>query len=168
MLDRKKERGWFPLAGEEYSLGKIPPTSPGATSKMNPSEKPLLLKTRDGNWVLLCGNNGRVQVNGLPPPAGVRTLRHKDRIHVQGVGTVFLSTETLPQVEPFPTDKTGGQCPRCCKPIAEKDRAVCCPGCGIWYHQHGRSPCWDLGPSCLLCPQDTDLASGFRFVPDAL
>lgn len=168
MLDDEEEWGFFPLAGEEVSLGKIPPSPPDATSKTKLSEKPLLLRARDDSWVLLCGDDGRVQINGLPPAAGVRALRHKDRIQVQGVGTVFLSTENLPQVEPFPGAKARGQCPRCCKPIAEGSPAVCCPGCGVWYHQSDDYPCFSLAPTCIFCPQETDLEAGFRFVPEAL
>jgi hypothetical protein len=109
----------------------------------------------------------RLRLNGLPVPLGLAVLEDRDEIRVPGV-TAWYSTELRAQVEPFPESTARGFCPRCKQAIATASHAVVCPQCGVWHHQSAELPCWLYAPTCALCPQPTELESGFRWTPGEL
>lgn len=126
-------------------------------------------------WVLIGARHSRVRVNGDSVATGIRVLRDRDEIQVDG-RRLYFSTETLARVVPFaddPPSRSSGEararavpCGRCRGPIAAAADAVKCPACGIWHHQSAELPCWRYADTCAACPQPTDLDAGFRWTPD--
>lgn len=134
---------------------------------------PLEVRCPDRQWVLLAASQERVLVNGQPLVSGIRTLRDRDELVLDG-GRMYFSTEDHPAVVPFaapgndPARKT--LCARCKAPVAEGSPAVRCPGCGAWHHQDEESerPCWTYAATCALCSQPTPFAQEFQWSPAEL
>jgi hypothetical protein len=130
-----------------------------------------LLRSRsaDGErWLVMCAARASVRLNGVLLRAGIRVLRDRDELQVDGFGRVYFSTEQLARVEPFAPGERAAVCPRCKQAIAAGSPAVCCPQCGVWYHQSDEFPCWTYAPRCVLCPQPTALDAGYRWTPEGL
>lgn len=120
-------------------------------------------------WVLVCGREPAVRVNGLLLQTGIQVLADRDEIAVEGKEPVFFSTETLARAETFQGGEAEVLCPRCKRPLEDGARVVKCPLCGLIYH-HGSerdSDCWTYGPSCC-CGQTTAMDAGFRWTPDEM
>lgn len=124
-----------------------------------------LIGPPDG-WALISGDP-TVRVNGSPLPLGIALLDDRDEISLPD-RTVWFSTETQPQVEPFPESDARGFCPRCKLPIESASPSVRCPACGLWHHASDTLPCWTYAPTCTACAQETALDAGFRWTPEDL
>ena len=123
-------------------------------------------------WVLIATTVVRVCVNGRPLLTGLRALRDRDEIRVDGSEPVFFSSERLAHVEPYPGGSASAHCPRCKLELIRDSPAVKCPSCAVWYHQDPdpprELPCWLYSPTCPMCSQSTDLESGFRWTPEGI
>jgi hypothetical protein len=160
----------FPLAGCPTSLAERPPRVLAGAPDGVPEDAGVLLLRCAGagspEWLLLTRPGVEVQVNGLPLALGIRRLGDRDEIWVRGVGTFHFSVEELAAVESFQGAEQAIFCPRCRQEIAPGTAAVRCPCCGVWHHQHDELPCWSYAEHCALCPQVTDLESGYRWIPE--
>jgi hypothetical protein len=116
-------------------------------------------------WVLI--GSAAVHVNGTSLDTGIRVLRDRDELRVDGHRT-FFSTELLPEVVSFPGGGRPTFCPRCKLEIASLSPAVCCPQCSVWHHQAEELPCWTYGEHCTMCDQPSALDAGFRWTPEGL
>ena len=116
-------------------------------------------------WVLIAPLSARV--NGAPLDAGIRVLRDRDELRVDGHRR-FFSTETLATVASFPGGDRAVFCPRCKLQIAPESAAVRCPRCGVWHHQSEELPCWTYAERCTLCDQSSRLDAGFGWTPEDL
>ena len=169
----KGEWGIAPLAGTAFALTREA-ERPVRARKDGPRESDVatLLRRpgRDGKptWVLLSLGGG-LRVNGCPLPAGMRVLRDRDSLHVEGVGHLFFSTESLASIEPY-SGPEGLRCARCRQLMVRERPAVQCPACGIWHHQDAEKQllCWTYAPRCARCDQPTDLDAGYRWTPEEL
>ena len=123
---------------------------------------------RSAPWMLLAPPESGVRINNAPLENGVRILADRDAIRAGDLPTMYFSTERLARVEPF----SGGEdvfCPRDKTLISEGDPSVCCPRCGVWFHEHEGKGCWSYSDTCALCDQHTDLNSAtYRWTPGAL
>jgi hypothetical protein len=165
------------LAGDGFALTHDPARpvrTRAAASGADGQDVAALIRRpgRDGkgSWVLLALHDG-LRVNGYPLPVGMRVLRDRDSLHIDGVGHLFFSSEDLAIVEPY-SGAAGLRCARCKRLIDQGDPAVHCPNsnCGLWYHQMPEKdlPCWTYAPKCARCPQPTDLSTGYRWTPEEL
>ncbi len=118
------------------------------------------------SWVLLAGARADVRVNGIRVSAGIISLRDRDEIRVAGDGPFFYSTERLALTEPFPSSGPAAFCPRCRQQIKPGHSSVRCPGCGVWHHMSEDLPCWQYGPTCVLCDQTSSPDAGYRWTPE--
>ncbi len=171
MQTESKRWGYYTLSATAFSLETLPPSTLDATPSAAGDDSRggvLLTRASQDEWVLMTGKARRAWVNGVPATLGIRVLDHQDRITIDGVGTTFLSTETLPCIESFPEDIGPRQCPRCRLAVEVGRPAVLCPGCAIWYHESEEFPCFTCTSTCVFCPQETALDTGFRWIPEAL
>ncbi len=168
-LSVEDQRAVFPLTGEAFSLSTHPPRRICAPSSKDALNGVSLLRVENPDgamWVIVAGADRTVHVNEFPLALGIRVLSDRDRIWVSNVGTFFFSTETLAAVEPFPGAEQKIFCPRCKLEIEKGRAAVKCPQCSRWHHQHTEMECWIYTKHCALCPQPTDLDTGYRWTPD--
>lgn len=114
-----------------------------------------------------------VRVNGQPVPGGFRVLEHRDEILV-GAARYFFSAQSVPVLTVF-RHAEGARlptCPVCRGPIRDGDQAVCCPGCGRWFHQldaageRREKHCWTYAPTCRFCSQPTTLTEDALWRPE--
>ena len=122
-------------------------------------------RTEPDVWVVI--GSPTVHANGVPLDAGIRVLRDRDELRVDGHRT-FFSTETLATVASFPGGDRAVFCPRCKLQIAPESAAVRCPRCGVWHHQSEELPCWTYAERCTLCDQASRLDAGFGWTPEDL
>lgn len=131
---------------------------------------------RDGmrRWVLMVARQASALINGRPCPAGIRALRDRDELVVEG-GRLYFSSEEMAAIVPFPgrEDEGAGRgpcCARCKGPLAKGGPAVRCPACGSWHHQDeaAQRPCWTYVASCAVCSHATAFAPEFRWSPEHL
>ena len=115
-------------------------------------------------WILV--GPASVRVNGVPLDTGIHVLRDQDELRV-GASRAFFSTETLPTIVPFPSERPK-VCPRCKLDILPGTPAVGCPQCRIWHHQSEEYPCWTYNTTCTNCDQPTALEADFRWSPELL
>jgi len=119
-------------------------------------------------WVLLAGRASDVRINGADLVLGIRALRDKDEVSVDG-HRLFFSTEQLACVTPFPGAEQPAFCPRCKQRLERADLAVKCPRCQAWHHQSEKFPCWTYDSTCALCQhQLTALDAGYSWTPEDL
>jgi hypothetical protein len=119
-------------------------------------------------WVLLAGRATDVRVNGADLVLGIRALRDKDEVSVDG-HRLFFSTEQLACVTPFPGSEQPAFCPRCKQRLERADLAVKCPRCHAWHHQCQKFSCWTYESTCALCQhQLTALDAGYSWTPEEL
>lgn len=162
----------LPLEADAFLMTTNPPrpmSSARATDE-SVSKVVLLCDRREGkdSWVLISNQERDVRVNGVSLTLGVRVLRDRDEIFVEGVGHLYFSTESLARVEFFAGVRQALYCPRCKQEVKGETEAVKCPQCGVWYHQSEELPCWAYSETCALCPQLTDLDAGYRWTPEGL
>jgi len=126
-------------------------------------------------WALVAPKGKDVLVNGIPLIAGLRVLRDRDEILLQGMPRMYFSSERLARKEPFPGGGKPFICPRCKLEVEKGQEAVQCPNCGVWHHQvdeqtekEGNLPCWTYAERCAMCHHSTDLAAGFRWMPEVI
>ncbi len=119
------------------------------------------------DWVVLAGRDSRVRLNGVPVALGLAALRHRDELCFDGGAPLYFSTERVASVERYEASDSP-RCPRCTLGIEAGDSYVCCPRCGVLYHQGRTRKCWTYAEFCALCPHSTDLAAGLRWSPDVL
>ncbi len=117
-------------------------------------------------WALISGPARSVSVGGRPVLLGIRVLSDRDEIRVEGVGTMFFSTEILARVESFPHADREFFCARCKLRLEPGVASVRCPGCGVWHHEAEDRACWTYAPGCAMCGHATDLEAGFGWTPD--
>jgi hypothetical protein len=147
--------GPFPLAAKETSVSGGPAW--------------LIVAETGGPpvWGLIVSDRSDVRVNGQKPPAGLAVLSDRDEIRISAAEPLYFSTETLAAVVPFPGLERAVFCGRCRQPIESGAPAVCCPRCGIWFHQAANTlPCWTYSDQCSLCGKPTSLDAGFSWVPE--
>jgi hypothetical protein len=169
----KDEWGIAPLNGEQFVLTREA-AHPIRVRANGPRQSDVgLLVRRPGHdgkesWLLLSLGNG-LHVNGSPLPCGMRVLRDRDNLHVEGAGHLFFSTERLARVEPY-SGPEGLKCGRCRRPMEPGRPAVLCPNCTLWHHEdpERRRRCWTYTAHCARCPQPTDLDAGYRWTPEEL
>ncbi len=152
------EWAWLPLASSY-----VPFRRPGGR------EPWAALIEADGQWAVIASSAADVRVNGLPLDLGVRALDDRDELRINEDGDkrhFFFSSERETAVEPFPGAEREVICLRCRQPIEKDDPAVRCPGCGAWYHQSDRYPCFTYSTSCPRCGGETALGAGFRWTPE--
>ncbi len=168
-LSVEDQRAVFPLEGAAFSLSAHPPRRIPAPPCKEALGGVALLRVEkpDGAvWVIVAGTDQTVHVNEFPLALGIRVLSDRDRIWVSNVGAFFFSTETLATVEPFPGAEQKIFCPRCKLEIEEGCTSVKCPQCSRWHHQSEEMKCWTYTRHCALCPQPTDLDTGYRWMPE--
>ena len=108
-----------------------------------------------------------VRVNGAPLDVGIRVLRDRDELRVDGC-RVYFSTESLAELVPFPGADRPVFCARCKLEISAGTPAVRCPACTVWHHQTDRLPCFTYRETCSTCPQPSALDAGYRWSPEEL
>lgn len=116
-------------------------------------------------WALISSHRSDVRVNGAPVTAGMRVLADRDEIRIDGE-VQYFSTESLAEVVPLPATERTLFCGRCRLKIETGSPAVCCPSCGISFHQSGHLPCWTYSERCAFCSQETSLDAGFAWTPE--
>lgn len=162
----------LPLEANAFLLTTNPPRPLPCTSDTDESVSRIVLlrDRREGkdSWVLISGVERDVRINGMSLALGVRVVSDKDEIFVEGVGSLYFSTESLAHVESFKGALQMLYCPRCKQEVKAETPAVKCPQCGVWYHQSEELPCWAYAETCALCPQLTDLDAGYRWTPEGL
>jgi len=129
----------------------------------------LLIRADAGGlpaWALIASPDSAVRVNSRALPAGLYVLADRDEIRTGDGIQYFFSTESLATVVAFPGAERPVYCGRCREPIEAGAPAVCCPGCGIWYHQSEELPCWTYAEKCNFCPSPTALNNGFSWTPE--
>jgi hypothetical protein len=163
-----------PLVGDALHLplrheghGAVAPTGTVA-----PPDRPasvLRVSGGDGEYWLLAGSES-VRVNGLPLLAGIRVLRDRDEIRVDGDPPVYFSTEKLARVECFPGAARPTFCARCKVEIEVGSAAVQCPNCGVWCHETEELNCWSYpeARTCPLCDHRNSLDATYRWTPASL
>ena len=139
-------------------------------------EQALLVPYRNGNkeeWAVIprAGRN-RVLVNGYPVVA-LHVLRHKDQIHLKGTPRILYSSETLPEVQPYPEGLDPVRCGLCTRPIHEGQMVVRCPSCRTYFHEAetasgGSLHCWTYAEHCRVCHTSTALERSYEWTPEDL
>ncbi|HEY7545043.1 MAG TPA: hypothetical protein VID27_09185 [Blastocatellia bacterium] len=168
-LSVEEQRAVFPLESGAFSLSSYPPRPVFAPQDEGALGGVTLLKVEnpDGDlWVVVAAADQTVHVNEFPLALGIRVLADRDRVWVSNVGTFYFSTETLARVEAFPGAEQKIFCPRCKLEIEEGCQSVKCPQCSRWHHQSNEMGCWTYTKHCALCPQPTDLNTGYRWMPE--
>jgi|SRR5579859_2971833 len=160
-----------PLRNDYHVLSPIPRDPVRALRAVRPDNIGVLLgryKSQAGgeNWILNCAAKAQVRVNGHPVYLGTRTLKNRDEIVLAGKSRFYFSTEELAVVVAFPGATEPVFCARCKDPIVKDSLAVCCPACGRWCHQTGKTLCWTYEPTCPMCDQPTALDTGYRWTPE--
>jgi hypothetical protein len=117
-------------------------------------------------WCLYCSTPGTVRVSSVPVLTTLSVLRHRDLVTMPGGSHFYFSTESLPQVVPFPGSSQEAVCPRDHQPIQENTPAVQCPRCHTWYHQTDDCPCYTYAETCASCKGHTTLEAAFEWVPE--
>lgn len=117
------------------------------------------------SWYLLSPAGANVRVNGESVFLGSRAVHHRDEILIEGE-RFFFSTEKLAAIEPLPDMGHTVHCARCKQAAPAGGPAVCCPGCGAWFHQNGEYGCWTYDEKCSLCGFSTALGGGYQWTPD--
>ena len=113
----------------------------------------------------MAGAGTEVRVNGIAVAGGLRVLADRDEVVVHGERRYF-STEQLAEAVPCPARNAALECARCRQAIEAGSRAVRCPRCGVWHHESVALPCWTYADTCAVCPQPTDLSTGYRWTPE--
>jgi hypothetical protein len=116
-------------------------------------------------WALISSAGADACVNGAPLTAGLRILADRDEIRVEGEVRYF-SAESLAVVVPLPAAGRTLYCARCRLEIEVGSPAVCCPTCGVWYHERPNLPCFTYSERCAFCPQKTARDTGFAWFPE--
>lgn len=160
----------MPLEADGFVLTTNPPRALRNKADESVSSVLLLREQREEEdaWVLICGRERDVRVNGVALLLGVRVVGHRDEISVDGGRKFYFSTETLARIETFPGALQTLYCPRCKQSVEREAPAVRCPQCRVWYHQSEELPCWSYSETCALCPQPTALDAGFRWTPEGV
>jgi hypothetical protein len=165
------------LDGARFDLAADSIRPAGDCSQAAPGgQTALLIRVDTGGskvWALIAPADCDIRVNSRAASAGIRVLADRDEIRINGVAQYF-STETLAAVEAFPGTGRAVFCGRCRQKIEAGTPAVCCPGCGIWYHQDEsaslaeseRLPCWTYTEKCAFCGHPTALETGFAWTPE--
>lgn len=117
-------------------------------------------------WVLVTGARHSVMVNGAAVSAGICVLNSRDEIRCPDGRVFVFSAERLASVQPFPGRDRPIGCARCTSEIEPSTPAVCCPACGVWYHEHGEYPCWTSVPFCQACGHATPFSGGACWTPE--
>ena len=117
------------------------------------------------SWVLMTAAGIDARVNGVAAAEGLRVLADRDEIVVHGERRYF-SAERLAEVVPCPARDPALGCARCQQAIEAGSQAVRCPRCGVWHHESAGLPCWTYADTCAVCPQPTDLSTGYRWMPE--
>jgi Zn finger protein HypA/HybF involved in hydrogenase expression len=161
----------MPLNGRPVDVSVYPPRVMQEDFRLGRGAPAVLIRSSAGDpvWALVATGDADVRVNGFAPIAGLRVIQDRDEIRTALSEPLFFSTETLARVEEFAATERAIFCGRCRLPIQDKQMAVRCPKCGIWYHQmpEENSPCWTYAPNCGFCTQSTALDEGFNWVPEA-
>jgi hypothetical protein len=151
VCDMAMARLWYDDGGAWTAV------TPDAVSRLHPS---------GDAWVLF--GDVAARLNGAALAAGIRVLRDRDEIVVDG-WRAFFSTESPPVVAPF-----GGAapvaCPRCRLDVTPGTPSVACPRCRIVHHESPADelPCWSYAPLCAMCDCETALDAGPRWTPEGL
>ena len=168
------DAGWDArkLTGRQFALAATgtPQFAVGETLAGGSGEKAAWLISADAGgspiWALVASQKSGVRVNGRVPPAGLCVLAERDEIRIEGGPRYFFSRELLATVEEFPGSERAVFCGRCRQPIEVGTPSVCCPNCGIWFHQTAGLPCWTYAETCSFCGKPTSLDAGFSWVPE--
>lgn len=162
----------LPLEADAFVLTTNPPSPVRNLSGTSESVSKVVLlrqlRAEEISWVLVSGRERDVRLNGVQLVLGVQRVADRDEINIEGIGTLYFSTESLARIEPFPGAEQSLYCPRCKQLVESGNSAVKCPQCRTWYHQSEELPCWSYSETCALCPQPTDLKAGFRWTPEEL
>lgn len=155
------------LSGAALDLAEVSCNPARAGTAMRPGSARLIRADAGGakTWALVAPIGSCVRVNSHALPAGLCVLADRDEIRI-GAETSYFTTETLAAVEKFPGADRPVFCGRCRQPIVAGALAVCCPGCGIWYHQDADLPCFTYTEKCAFCGHATALDAGFAWVPE--
>ena len=136
----------------------------------------VLVSFQDGSrsqYILVSQDGEKTQVNGEPLVGGLRVLRHRDELLVEG-DRLYFSAQTTPVVEAYQHqgDAKPPRCPICRAEIKDGDLVVRCPGCTRVYHQstgvEGQDdrPCWTYCRTCKFCEHPTSLTGEDAWQPD--
>lgn len=159
----------LPLEAGSFNLAQEIPRacSPGTGAFSNKDVLLTAVADEGGeSWVLVAASGADVRVNGTRLSLGIRCLRDRDEIRVEGREPFYFSTERLAAVEPFAGSPAEAYCPRCRQRIEPGHLSVRCPACGVWHHQTEDFPCWTYSETCALCPQTTRMDEGYRWSPE--
>jgi hypothetical protein len=161
-LTTESEWAIRPLAHDVHAL------TPDGSVLLLPTPFARPAPTAPSAWALIVGSAPHVTLNGDPLAVGIAILTDRDEIRVAAEAPLFFSTESLPEVNAFPSEGPRGVCPRCKQVIPVGSDAVRCPSCGIWHHQSDELPCWRYAGRCAVCEQETAEDTGFRWTPQEL
>lgn len=124
-------------------------------------------ETGKETWILLSPKKAGVRVNGTALWTGMRVLRDRDEIQVEGPGRIYFSRQRPARIEPFPGADGTVFCPRCKLEITPGTPAVRCPNpqCYVWHHESEERDllCWSYAEQCSLCRERTDLRPDYRY-----
>lgn len=170
----RNHAGWAPerLGGESFRLCAGGPgthmASDKATARRGDAEAHLVPAIVGAShvWALMAPAGSRVQVNGRAPLAGLCVLRDRDEIRLGNGEVLYFSTDSLATVVPFSGSDRSVFCGRCRQRIDAGVPVVCCPDCGIWFHQGSDLPCWTYSEKCAFCGRATALDAGFMWAPE--
>jgi hypothetical protein len=118
----------------------------------------------ESQWALIVGRGPRVRVNGDRVMLGIRSLRDRDAIQIDGGERIFFSTQSAPVVAAY-GGKIAVPCPRCSSEIQPGDLSVQCPRCRAYFHHTGELQCWLYTDRCI-CDQPTALNDENCWRPD--
>jgi len=155
-----------PLDDAVFCFSGAGPVAPEAA----PSDPRVWLVLSDSgvppSWALVASPDAHVQVNGRAPVAGLRVLNDRDMIRTANGARYVFCSESRAVIEPFRAADRTVFCGRCRQRLDGGSPAVCCPGCGIWYHQGADLPCWTYSEQCVYCHRATAFDAGYSWTPE--
>jgi len=167
--EHKEQWSPVPLGDEDVALPLDPDPPVGGSG---PAAAVITRPVPGGGpaRTLMAAPGGLVWVNGEPLILGIRVLCDRDTIRIGARECVFYSTESLPQIVPFPEARPV-PCARCKTDIMPGTPAVRCPSltCNAWHHQSDDLPCWTYAEKCAgACDQSTAMDGHYRWNPEGI
>jgi hypothetical protein len=159
------------LAGRVFSFADLSDPPAGAALRKRSgagTDVRIIRADTDASpvWALIASPGAGIQINGRAPIAGLCVLNDRDFIRTAEGARCYFSSGSVAAAEPFPDAERSVYCGRCRQPMGAGSPAVCCPGCGIWYHQTDDLPCWTYSDQCSYCGTKTALDAAFSWTPE--
>lgn len=171
-LWQKSDVGW---CAKELTVSALNPTAVVASAAHDSHPQGTIAPTAfivpvtvafANAWALISKAGVDTCVNGVPVAAGLHVLADRDEIRINDE-VQYFSTESLAVVVPLPATERAIYCARCRLEIKVGMPCVCCPSCGVWYHEQPDLRCFTYTERCAICPQKTTLDAEYAWMPEA-